>query len=446
MNPDCILHARWVAQTEKTTQSLLEQHAVVISQGRIVDILPSAQARMHHAESPHVELPGHLLLPGFINLHTHAAMSLMRGIADDLPLMDWLSKRIWPAERTHVSARFVRDGTRLACAEMLMGGITCFNDMYFFPEAAAEAAVELGMRAVLGILALEFPSPYASDSMDYLSKGLAARDVWKDHPRLRFCLAPHSPYAVHDACFEKIRTYADQLELPIHLHIHETEAEIRQHLETYGIRPLARLERLGLLGPQLIGVHAVHLDSADMELLARANCSIAHCPTSNLKLGSGIAPVPRLIELGINVGLGTDGAASNNRLDLLAEMRLASLLAKGTTRDAQCLRAWQALRMATIDGARALGMEREIGSIEVGKHADIIAIDLAALELQPCFDPISHLVNCAGREHVSHVWIAGACCVFEGKLTHADTTGLKNALSLWQNRMSCTLQPEDEKG
>ncbi|MDR3351891.1 MAG: TRZ/ATZ family hydrolase [Zoogloeaceae bacterium] len=439
MTPDLILHARWIAQVEKETPALLEGYAVAIKDGRIAALLPSAQARAQYGACKSVELAEHLLFPGLINLHTHAAMSLMRGIADDLPLMSWLSERIWPTEQAHVSARFVRDGTRLACAEMLKGGVTCFNDMYFFPEAAAEAAVEVGMRAVLGILALDFPSPYASDALDYLAKGLAARDVWKEHPRIHFCLAPHSPYTVQDASFGKIRTYADQLELPIHLHIHETEEEIRVHRERHGVRPLARLARLGLLGPQLIGVHAVHLDTSEIELLARANCSIAHCPTSNLKLGSGIAPVARLLESGINVGLGTDGAASNNRLDLLAEMRLASLLAKGATHAAQNLPAWTALRMATLYGARALGLEREIGSIEAGKRADLVAINLSALELQPCFDPVSHLVYCAGREHVSHVWVEGACCVFEGQAAYADTISLKNARSLWQNRLSFTL-------
>jgi 5-methylthioadenosine/S-adenosylhomocysteine deaminase len=438
--PDLLIHARWIAQAH--CETLLEHHAVAIHAGRIADILPSSLARERYAPKETVELAEHLLIPGLINLHTHAAMSLMRGIADDLPLMEWLTRRIWPIEAAQVSPRFIRDGTRLACAEMLKGGITCFNDMYFFPEIVAQTAVEMGMRAALGVVVLEFPSAYASDSADYLSRGLAARDAWQGHPLIHFCLAPHSPYTVSDASFEKIRTLAAQLELPVHLHIHETADEIRAHLEEYGCRPLSRLERLGLLGPQLIGVHAVHLESSELELLARHNCNIAHCPASNLKLGSGIAPVKDLLRHGINIGLGTDGAASNNRLDILAEMRLASLLVKGTSGDARQVSAWEALRMATINSARALGLEREIGSIETGKRADLCALRFDALELLPCFDPVSHLVNCAGREQVSHVWVQGKCCVFDKTIVTCDSVNLKNAIHLWQNRLSYDLKSD----
>jgi 5-methylthioadenosine/S-adenosylhomocysteine deaminase len=431
--PDLLIHARWLADVRR--EVLLEHHAVAVCDGRIVDILPSALARERYTARETVTLSEHLLIPGLINLHTHAAMSLIRGMADDLPLMRWLREHIWPVEAAHVSPQFIRDGTRLACAEMLQSGITCFNDMYFFPEVAAEAAVEMGMRAVLGMVVFEFPSAYASDSADYLSKGLAAREVWQAHPLVHFCLAPHAPYTVSDASFERIRTLAAQLELPIHLHIHETEDEIRTHLREHGCRPLARLERLGLLGPQFIGVHAVRLEDADLKTLARHNCHVAHCPTSNLKLGSGIAPLNALLEHGVNVGLGTDSAASNNRLDILAEMRLASLLAKGTSGDASRVPAWQALRMATLNSASALGLEQEIGSIDLGKSADLCAIELDALELLPCFDPLAHLVHCVGRSHVSHVWVRGQCCLFGKTLLNCSTDSLKNAVRLWQNRL-----------
>lgn len=438
LTPDLLIHARWIAQVQPET--LLENHAVAIQAGRIVDILPSALARERYSPRETVELGEQLLIPGLINLHTHAAMSLMRGLADDLPLMTWLKEHIWPAEAEHVSRQFVLDGTRLACAEMLKGGITCFNDMYFFPDAAAEAAAELGMRAMLGILAIDFPSAYASDAEDYLTKGLAARDAWRDHPLINFCLAPHAPYTVSDPTFTKIQTLAAQLELPIHLHIHETRDEIRDHQAQHGCSPLARLEQLGLLGPQLIGVHAVHLDEQDLDLLSQHGCSIAHCPTSNLKLASGIAPVGAMLERQINVGIGTDGAASNNRLDLFQEMRLASLLVKGLSGDASRLPAHQALRMATLNGAIALGMDKEIGSIEIGKLADLCAIQLDSIEMSPCFDPISHLVNCAGREQVTHVWVQGKCCVFNKTLSHCDTASLKNSVRLWQNRLGSSLR------
>jgi 5-methylthioadenosine/S-adenosylhomocysteine deaminase len=437
--PDLIIHARWIAQAH----ILLEQHAVVVANGRIVDILPSHQARERYAPAETTELDEHLLIPGLINLHTHAAMSLLRGVADDMPLRQWLETRIWPLEAALLSPRFVAEGTMLACAEMLKGGVTCFNDMYFFPDAAAEAAANIGMRAVLGITTLEFPSAYASDAADYLDKGLSAREAWREHPLIRFCLAPHAPYSVSDASFERVQILAAQLELPIHLHIHETADEIRRHLEEHGCRPLHRLDRLGLLGPQLIGVHAVHLLADEMTALARNNCNIAHCPASNLKLGSGFAPVVELLAQGINVGLGTDSAASNNRLDMFAEMRLASLLAKGKSGDARCVPAWQALDMATLNSARALGMEEEIGSIAIGKRADLTAVRMDSLALSPCFDPISHLVHAASREDVSHVWVEGRCRVQDRLLLHSEKTfNLKNCARLWQNRISAYLKLE----
>ncbi|MDR1888605.1 MAG: TRZ/ATZ family hydrolase [Zoogloeaceae bacterium] len=431
--PDLLIHARWIALAH--CETLLEHHAIAISNGRIVDILPSHVARERYDAKETVTLAEHLLIPGLINLHTHAAMSLMRGMADDIPLMRWLRDYIWPVERALISPEFIRDGTRLACAEMLLGGVTCFNDMYFFPHDAAESAVELGMRAVLGVTVLEFPSGYASDAADYLDKGLAALDAWRGHPLVKFCLAPHAPYSVSDASFEKIQTLAAQLEIPVHLHIHETADEIRQHLEEHGCRPLHRLDRLGLLGPQLIGVHAVHLLDDEIATLARNSCNVAHCPTSNLKLGSGIAPVAEMLVQEINVGLGTDGATSNNRLDLFAEMRLASLLVKGKSGDASLVPAWKSLQMATLAGARALGLEREIGSIEIGKYADLTAVRFDTLELSPCFDPISHLVHCAGRENVSHVWVQGRCCVFDKTLLHHENANLKNNARLWHNRI-----------
>lgn len=436
--PDTLIHARWIADVDTCT--LLAQHAVAVRAGRIVDILPSALARERYTPHDNVELGTHLLIPGLINLHTHAAMSLMRGLADDLPLKTWLEQHIWPAEATHVSSQFVRDGTRLACAEMLKSGITCFNDMYFFPDAAAAAVAETGMRAVLGIIAIDFPSRYASDIEDYLTKGLAIRERWQHDPRIHFSLAPHAPYTVGDSGFERIRTLAAQLELPIHLHIHETREELESHRARYGCSPLYRLERLGLLGPQTIGVHGVHVDAADLERLARHGCHIAHCPTSNLKLASGIAPITAMLELGINVGLGSDGAASNNRLDLLQEMRLASLLAKGVSGHADSIPAWEALRMATLHGAKALGLETEIGSIRIGKLADLCAIDMERLELAPCFDPISHLVHCVSRDDVSHVWVEGKCCVSDRILTQIDVASLKNSARLWQNRIRSSLK------
>ncbi|MEY2632925.1 MAG: hypothetical protein RIR00_1579 [Pseudomonadota bacterium] len=431
---DLLIESRWIAPVEPNV--LLENHAIAVRRGRIVALLPASAARERFQATDTLQLDDHILIPGLINLHTHAAMSLMRGLADDLPLMTWLQQHIWPTEAALVSPEFVRDGTLLACAEMLLGGITCFNDMYFFPDAAAEAVDRSGIRAALGLTVLDFPNAYASDADDYLNKGLATRERWLNHPRLSFCLAPHAPYTVGNRSFQRVQTLADQLDLPIHLHIHETQDEINDSESRFGLRPLARLDQLGLLGPNLIGVHAVHLLPTEIELLAKRGCHIAHCPSSNLKLGSGIAPVPALQAAGINIGLGTDGAASNNRLDLFAEMRLAALLGKGCTGSPTTLNALAILDMATLNGARALGLEKRIGSLKPGKQADICAIDLSGPICQPCYNPLSHLAYVAGREQVSHVWVDGKQCVNNGALTLLHSAELKKTALLWQNRTS----------
>lgn len=433
MDVDLILEPRWVIPVVPRA-AVLEDAAVVIAQGRIVAVLPAAEARQRYRAASIRSLPQQALIPGLINLHTHAAMTLMRGLADDRPLMQWLNQHIWPAETQMASEHFVRDGTLLACAEMLAGGITCFNDMYFFPLAAAQAVERSGMRACLGLVALEFPSPYAGDAGDYLNKGLEVRDALRGHARISTCMAPHAPYTISDRTFAKVLTYAEQLGLNIHLHLQETRDEIAQSEAQYGLRPLQRLSALGLLGPNLLAAHCVHLTQNEIATLAKQGCHVAHCPGSNLKLGSGIAPVGKLLEAGVNVGLGTDGAASNNRLDLFAEMRLAALLAKAEG-DAACLPAVQALEMATINGARALGMENDIGSIETGKLADLVAVDFSAMDMQPCYDPLSHLVYVAGRAQVSHTWVAGELRYANGVHSTVELGELKEIAALWQDKL-----------
>jgi len=430
-----VIEPRWVIPVEPPAGIVLRAHAVVIEGERILSVLPVADAASRYAGAPRVHLPDHVLMPGLVNLHTHAAMTLMRGMADDLALMDWLQNHIWPAEAQLVSDEFVYDGTLLACAEMLRGGITCFNDMYFFPEAAARAALRTGMRAALGLIAIEFRSAYASDAQDYLAKGMALRDTLRDEPLLSFCLAPHAPFTVSDATFAQIATYAGELELPVHIHIHETAQEISDSMAQYGVRPLARLEKAGLLGPGMIAVHSVHLDDSEIALFARHGCSVAHCPSSNLKLASGITPVAKMLKAGINIGLGTDGAASNNRLDLFSEMRMAALLAKGSSGDATAMPAHTALECATLGGARALGLQERIGSIVPGKLADLTAVNLAATALSPCYDPISHLVYAAGREHVSDVWVGGERRLAGGELVNLDESAILAKARQWQMRI-----------
>lgn len=432
---DLLINARWVIPVQPTGE-VLERYAVAVNHGKIVSLLPQKQARSHYQARSSFDLDEHVLIPGLVNLHVHAAMSLMRGIADDLPLMRWLTEAIWPKESRHVSYPFVYDGTLLAAAEMLAGGITTCSEMYFYPEAAAAAFERMGMRAVVGLPVLDFPTAYAIDPDDYLSKGLRVRDEWRDHSRLSFALAPHAPYTVSDAPLEHIAALAAELDIPIHIHIHETNAEISESIAKHGTRPIERLARLGVLGSNLIGIHAVHLDASDLDLLSRYNCSIGHCPTSNMKLASGIAPIGALEQRGLRIGIGTDGAASNNRLDLFQEMRQAALLAKVSTGDAAVLPAHRVLRMATLDGAEALGLENSIGSITPGKKADLCAVSLAAIETRPCFDPVSHLIFVAGREHVSHVWIDGETRVNGGKqLLQMHNSDLPGITAMWQHKL-----------
>jgi len=431
---DLLLLPQWVIPVE--TEGALANHAVVVQDGCILDVLPADSAQTRYDATQTLALPDRALIPGLVNLHGHAAMSLFRGFADDLPLMAWLNERIWPAEKKHVSEAFVRDGTLLAAAEMLAGGITTCNDMYFFPQAAGEAFLQAGMRAILGMIVLERPSAYAPDADNYLARGLALRDKLKDEPLLAFAFAPHAPYTISDATFGRINILAEQLGLPVHIHLHETADEIRDSLKQYGARPLERLARLGLLGPNFIGVHAVHVNEAEIGLLAQYGCHVAHCPTSNLKLASGIAPTFELMRAGVNLGLGTDGAASNNRLDLFAEMRLAALLAKGVSGDATALSAAAALKMATLGAARALNLDDRIGSIVPGKRADLVAVDLQALPSQPVFDPVSHLVYVAGREDVTHAWVDGKLQLNERCLVNLEPDDLTARATYWRNKLT----------
>ena len=414
---------------------MLENHAVAVRDGKIEAVLPASQGRARFPGYDELALENHVLMPGLVNAHTHAAMSLLRGLADDLPLMRWLEEHIWPAETKHVSRDFVRDGTLVACAEMIRGGVTCFNDMYFFPDASLEAALAAGLRSAQGMIVIEFPSAYASDAADYLRRGLEVRDRYRDEPLAAFCLAPHAPYTVSDSSLRKISTLAAELDIPVHIHLHETRGEIERSIAEHGVRPLERLARLGLVGPSLVAVHAVHLDNAEIDLLAKQGASVVHCPSSNLKLASGFAPIHSLLTKGVNVALGTDGAASNNRLDMFQEMRTAALLAKAVGDDAQAMPAHTALRAATLCGARALGMEKVTGSIEPGKAADLIAVDFSAPELSPCYDVVSHLVYAAGREHVSHVWVGGKSLMHEREIRNPALEGLESRWQLWQNAL-----------
>ncbi len=431
---DLVVHARWILPVEP--EVIYEQHAIAIRDGRILAILPGNEARTQFHSTAVVELPEHALIPGFINAHTHAAMTLLRGLADDLPLMPWLREHIWPAEARWVNAEFVRDGSELAIAGMLRSGTTCFNDMYFFPEVTADTARRCGMRACIGMIVLDFPSAWGSGPRDYLAKGTALRDQYKEDPLLSFAFAPHAPYTVADVWLQEIRTLADELEVPIHTHLHETVQEMEQSLRQHGQRPLARLAELGLLTPNLMAVHMTQLAQDEISEIARCGVHVVHCAESNLKLASGFCPVARLLAAGVNVALGTDGAASNNDLDMLGEMHTAALLAKGVAGDAAALPAAAALRMATLNGARALGLDQDIGSLVPGKWADMTAVDLSDTECQPLYHPLSQLVYAAGRDQVTDVWVAGRHLLRQGELTCLDLHSTLQRAHRWGRRMA----------
>lgn len=416
---------------------MLDRHALIVTDGKITDLLPLETALRNYQPSVLIERPKHVLIPGLVNAHTHAAMTLLRGLADDLPLETWLREGVWPAEKRWVSAEMVRDGTELAIAEMISAGITCFSDQYFFPEIVAETAVDLDMRAVVGTPVVDIPTSWARDAEEYLSKGSdLVHDPYAEHPLISTCFAPHSISALSDEWFTKLRVMADQLDVPVQMHLHETAGEIAASLEKTGKRPCERLDQLGLVSASLLAVHAVHMTDAEVARFAEAGVNIVHCPRSNLKLASGIAPIARYRAAGLNVAIGTDGAASNNVLDVLSEIRLAALLAKVSADDASAVSASEALYMGTLGGARALGLAETTGSMIVGKWADLACLDLGALNSQPIYDVSSQLVYAAGASQVSDVWVAGKHQLDNGKFAHINTDELLERSNEWRDRIA----------
>ena len=437
MEIELLVIPEWVITVNSRNQ-VLRHHAVAVNDSRIVDILPVSEAEKNYRPRQTVVLPQQALLPGLVNAHTHAAMALLKGLADDLPLMDWLQNHIWPAESRWADAQFVYDGSRLAIAEMIRSGTTCFNDMYFFPEQTAQAAQEAGIRACIGLIMIDFPTAWGTDPSDYLKKGLALHDQLADNPLLTTAFAPHAPYTVSDDPLKQVCHLACEMDMPVHMHVHETAFEVQQALAQNDAVPLARLENLGLLDKHFLAVHMTQLTDEEIALLAEKGTHVIHCPESNLKLASGFCPVAKLLAAGVNVALGTDGNASNNDLDMLGEMRTAALIAKAVAHDASVASAAQALRMATINGATALGLADTIGSLEIGKAADMIAVDLSALETQPLYDPVSQIVYCANRNQVTHTWVAGKALMTQRELTTLNITELLATAQAWQQKIGAT--------
>ena len=434
---DMLIYAGWIIPVEPENV-VYEQHALAIQDGKIVAILPSNEAVRHFSARITYRLTTHVLMPGMINTHSHAAMNLLRGIADDLPLNEWLNDHIWPAEQTHVDEQFIADGTELAIAEMLRGGVTCFNDMYFFPDVVGQIADKIGIRATLGLILLDFPTTWAKNPEEYLKKGRKVHEMYEEHPLIQTALAPHAPYSVSDNSLKSALAMADELDIPIHIHLHETAGEIDDSIEKYGERPLARLEKLGLLSPRLMAVHMTQLKNDEISLLANYGTHVIHCPESNLKLASGICPVSKLLGAGVNVTLGTDGAASNDDLDMLGEMRTAALIAKGFSNDATTVPAAQAIRMATLNGAKALGIDHITGSFVPGKSADIIAIEMVDIETQPVYNPLSQVVYSVGRDKVTDVWVAGKHLLKSRGLTTIDIHSLKAKIYSWREKIKAS--------
>ncbi|MDP3859044.1 MAG: TRZ/ATZ family hydrolase [Stagnimonas sp.] len=435
---DLLVLPRWLLPIEPAGL-VLEQHALAVHQGKILALLPAAEAAQRYTATETLRLDRHAVMPGLVNAHTHAAMSLLRGIADDLPLMTWLQEHIWPAESAHVSPAFCRDGVSLAAAELIRGGVTCANDMYFFPDASAEAFAAAGMRAVANLIVLDFPTAWAANADEYIHKGLELHDALKGDSKygglITTMFGPHAPYTVSDAPLTKIRAYANELGIGIHMHVHETAGEVAMAVQATGKRPWQRLKELDLLGPDFLAVHMTQLTEAEIAEAAEFGVHVAHCPESNLKLASGFCPVARLLKAGVNVALGTDGAASNNDLDLFGELKTAALLAKAVAGDAEALPAAQALQMATLNGAKALGLDERIGSLLPGKQADFIAVDLDALNTQPVYHLLSQLAYAVNSRQVTDVYVAGRALLRGGLLTTLDEAALRARAREWAAKL-----------
>jgi 5-methylthioadenosine/S-adenosylhomocysteine deaminase len=435
---DSLIFARWIIPVEPADR-VYEYHALAVHQGRVLELLTAEAARGKYQPQVSYHLDSHVLIPGLINTHTHAAMSLFKGLADDLSLMDWLTNHIWPAEGKWVDPGFVQDGTRLAIAEMIRGGTTCFNDMYFFPDRTAETAIEAGIRACIGLIVIDFPTAWAKDTQEYFEKGEKVHDKFRHQPLIRTLFAPHAPYTVSDAPLKKIAVLAEELDIPVHMHVHENAQEVSLAREQSGMTPLQRLRDLGLLSQRMLAVHMTQLDEQDIELVSRYKVNVIHCPESNLKLASGLCQVHALQQAGVNVALGTDGSASNNDLDMLGEMRTAALIGKGIAGDSRAVPAMAALKMATINAARALDLDQTVGSLLPGKAADVVAIDLGEIETLPLYDPVSQIVYAAGRHQVTDVWVGGRQLLRNRELLTLDVEQIRQAAREWQKKIRPTV-------
>ena len=432
-NIDTLIYAKHILPVEPKN-IILAKHAIAIDKGEIIEVLPQDLADKSYNAKQTIRLNDHALMPGFINCHTHSPMTLLRGIADDLPLMEWLEKHIWPREQKFINEEFIQDGTLLAIAEMLRSGTTCFNEHYFYPETIMRVAIQAGMRCRIGVVVMDVPTPWAQDAKQYLQKGLSFIKN-HNHPLIDVSMAPHAPYTVNDNTFLEIKAIADEHNLPIHIHMHESKHEIDTSLQQYQKRPLQRLYDLGLVSDKLQNVHMTQITDADIKILQQTKAHVITCPESNLKLASGFCPIYKLQQAGINIAIGTDGAASNNDLDILQEIRTASLLAKAVATDATAIPAPYAIKMATINGAKALHLDHKIGSLVPGKQADIIAINLNDIATLPTFNAMSQIIYSANQRQITDVWVAGNRLLDNGEFTTISEDKIKGSAQKWQERL-----------
>ncbi|MEM7400796.1 MAG: TRZ/ATZ family hydrolase [Pseudomonadota bacterium] len=433
-NINTLIHGSTILTVNRGNDVLID-HTIAIKDGLIHNILPTESAKKIYEAQFEYNYREHIVFPGLINMHTHAAMSLFRGFASDMPLMDWLQNHIWPAEQKWVNEEFIQVGTQLAIAEMLRGGVTCFNDMYFYAETTASEVTKSGMRAHIGMILLDFPTQYAKDVDEYFTKGLALHDQYKSHPLVKCTFAPHAPYTVSNQPLERVAVLANELELPVHIHLHETKDEITKSQEQYDTRPIQRLNEIGLINSNLVAVHMTQLQEDEMDLLAENNANVVHCPQSNQKLASGFCQTQKLADKNVNIVIGTDSCASNDDLDMLSEMHCAALLAKAVANDAAAFPAYEVLRSTTINAAKALGMDQEIGSIEIGKSADLCVIDIDTIEAQPIYDPIGHLVYATQRNQVKDVWVAGKQLLSNRELLTMDQNEILAKTKTWNKKI-----------
>ncbi len=406
--------------TMDAKMSVIEDGSLAIKNGEVVALGPSTTIKESYKAADTINAAGKIIMPGLVNTHTHAAMTVFRGMADDLPLDTWLQSHIWPAEAKFITATSVRTGGNLALAEMIHSGTTTFSDMYFFSDELAQAAKKAGVRAIIGEALIDFPTPDSKSPEESFAIIEKLAGKWQNDPLITIAVAPHAPYTCSPTTLRSAKILADKLGLPLSIHVSETKKEVREVTEKYGVPPFEHLNNLGFFGGTVIAAHAVYPSSKEIALMAGKNVGVAHNPISNMKLASGVAPIPEMLQAGVAVGLGTDGAASNNNLSMFKEMNAAALLQKVSRLEPTALSALAAVKAATIGGAKVLGMEKRIGSLEEGKRADLILIELNRPHLVPLYNVYSHLVYAANGADVETVVIDGRVVMQNKKLLTLD--------------------------